>query len=504
MIQALAPRKRRGYPWVGLALALAGLVATSAFAQAPPKSKDDDSEKKAAAPAEKGAEKAADGAPGDDDQAASKVAPVEVFKDPRAEAAIGVFKSVAGLKDCREQDVRAVRAMAGGDATDAATVKRFVQGMCYRLTSKTNLNALIARPPGANPRQAVFFAINEAADNLIDALNSAKRGNNTAFLTAYNKELLDNLPKLLDNNLIARTVAMIVLGQTGDRNAWNTYLSVIRDKNQPPVVVVPVVKGLTSLLGGGTRVDAYPATQVIDTAKALVDYLNREEGLPWPIATRVLEALAATRLAALPANQQAAEVASAAMGYLADQDAKYEVRVEAGRTLGLVRVNPAIAKYNFGLVAYNLGVLTTEIGTEIGKTYSDNPVRAEYLASMLGVRVFQAFNGAEGLRDSGGLLHVPSSNPNVGPYQNAIKAIGDQEAAIARVAVELTRAPKGQVPALLKELGDLVAQLKQYLAKNPPKDFHLVPDGGKEFRPDAGGAVADEPAENKKVARDGR
>ena len=75
---------------------------------------------------------------------------------------------------------------------------------------------------------------------------------------------------------------------------------------------------------------------------------------------------------------------------------------------------------------------------------------------------------------------------------------------MAKTAVELIRNPPGLQKGLKKDLGDRIAALKAFLAKNPPKDFRLIPDGP-EYRVTSEAAVADaSAAERPKVSAGGR
>jgi len=513
MIKALAPVMRRGCSWVWLWVALAGVLPSSAVAQdgkksATPSSKTDATKKgatKSAPASKKDAAKAADAArkkaaAGADDEPADDApeappsggsAEVLVFTDPHAEQAVKVFKTVAGLRDTTPANITAVKNMASGGPVDRDAIQRFVQGMAFRLTDRSNINGLINPPPSRPPSRA----IQDAVDNLMEALNTAKQSKNSSFLSAFNQELVATLPKLLDNNLISRIQAMIVLGQTGSGSAVPVFLAQLKDTNQTVWVQLWAARGLYNVVEGGTRVDSVISAQdAISAGKALSDFLEREKDLPWPARVRALEAMGAMRQAAVPSNMQKAEMASTAMKFLADPDAHPEVRAAAAWALGMMRVNPAIARYNFALIAHNVGLLAADLGSAVNASFSENSTRSAYLSGLLAGPVYQAFNGVEGARESG-LLKVPGANPNLA----TIKQIADASSSIARGAVDLSRpGPAGQVPNRKKDLGDRVSVLKSFLEKNAPKDFHLVP-GGPEYR-GGGGAVAGAAVEKAKVA----
>lgn len=523
MIKALAPRTRRGCSRVWLSIVLAGLIATGAavVAQDTPKSSgaatkkgDSSSSKKGATtpgvgasqppasktggapPTTKGADaakKAADVAPDEDaDQPAQEGS--EVYKDPRAEKALTIFKTVPGLRPTSPQIIAEVRRMAAGESNpDPDTIEKFVLGMAYELTQRSNINALINPPPGQPSTSAAARAIQVASDNLLDALNTARAAQNATFLNAYVKKLIEVLPKLLDNNLVARTEAVIVLGQTGSPEVVPILLGQLKDPNQTVQVKLWAVRGITGAVGNGTRVSTLSAADAITAGKTISDFLEREKDTLWFLQMRGLEGLGSMRQAAVPTSLQKAEMATTAMKFLGNPDARPEVRSAAAWALGMLQVNPSITRYNFPLIAYDIGRLVAELGEKSNASFKTNPTRSQALTGLLVSPIYQAFNGVEGARESG-LLHSPA----LGQSQSYVSKVADLSASVARASIELLRAPGGQQKARQAELSDRVAALKDYLDKNPPKDFRLVP-GGPEFRPKQA-QVADAPAGARKLA----
>src|SRR5262249_2697340 len=164
--------------------------------------------------------------------------------------------------------------------------------------------------------------------------------------------------------------------------------------------------------------------------------------------------------------------------------------------------------FNFTLVAHAAARLAAQIGEQIAANYSDkgaalNLVKAEYLASILVGSIYQAFEGQQGVRDSG-LLHTPAAagvRPDIQKFLDAIKPM-------ARAAVELVRAPTGQLKSRRAELIAQVATLKEFLAKNALANRHLIP--GDDGYPDSGGDQqaaapgAEPPADKVAGARGGK
>ncbi len=492
MIKALAPGLRRGCSWVWISIALAGGLAPAVLAQSP-KSKSSSAVKKGETSKDEAKKDAdADNAPAPAEPAEEpKVSTVETFVDPNAEAAIKVIKSVSGInREFKESDVKRILAQAGGEPIDRDLLQKFVNGMAYALIDKTNINALINPPPGINPRGDAARAVQRASDHLLDVYHTARRAKNTSFIASYNDVLVETLPKLLDNNLISRIQAMIVLGQTGSPRAVPIFLKQLEDPKQTVWVKYWAARGLSNLVENGVKIDSYNIAN--ESASKIEKLLQGDKNLPWPVQFRLLEALGSMRVASKPNNPQA-DMAMAAVPFLADPEAHPEVRAEAAWALGMMRVSPATRDYNYPMIAYYSGQIVADIGEDIGLAISENRTLAEYLTSLLIGPMHQAFHGLDGANDSG-LLKIPGGNASL-PY---IRQVSDLSAAVTRASVELVKAPNGQIPKYKKSLDGQVEQLKAFLDKNPPKSFRLVPNT-KEYAP-AQPQVAEAPPGDQGVA----
>ena len=82
---------------------------------------------------------------------------------------------------------------------------------------------------------------------------------------------------------------------------------------------------------------------------------------------------------------------------------------------------------------------------------------------------------------------------NATAARSDIQKVADQIKPVAKAALELIRAPKGQLKARRADLAARVDALKDFLARNVPANRHLVPDDDG-FLEDAG-AQAGTPAD---------
>jgi hypothetical protein len=474
MIKALAPRKSRGCSWVWLSIVLAGGFPVTVSAQG------------SAKPA--GADAAA-AAPATDDEAApedgtKKLAkPLEVFKDPNAEAALDPNKiKEYGRPLSGNSVISQVKSMAaGGVGIDRDTISKFVDGMVSILTSKNNINALVSPAPGkSNPNQA--HAIQTATDDLTEMISRARAANNLDFLKVYNAALLKALPPLLSGHLMTRLEAMIVLAQTGNPDAVKVFTDQLTDPKQTVWVKLWAARGLTNIAQSptGNTVDStLGQAGAIKAGKTLAAMLENGRDLPWPVQYRALEALGAMRLAADPTAQSKAEMAQAAARYLTDPDARPDIRAEAAWALGMMRVSNAISKYNFPLIAFHTGEIAADLGDKIAATYQDNPILAAHWTGLLLYQLYPALWGYSSIGSQppfareAGLLSVT----NLGPSRGFIQQVGDSIKAVSKASADLVNGTRGQVPANLKALSEQVAALRAVLDKNPPADKRLVPGG---------------------------
>ncbi|MBV8312887.1 MAG: hypothetical protein JO344_21090, partial [Planctomycetaceae bacterium] len=387
--------------------------------------------------------------PPPDPSQTQKVSPVEIFKDPNAEALLDV-KKYNPIRSVRMMpgDVEAVKVTAGNPnaAVDTTVIRRMVDGMVAQLTNTKNIQALIDPPPNMPAGSPTMRAIEEATRNLLEPIYMARAAQNTRFLTEYNRILLRSLQPLLKHHLVPRVQAMIVLGQSGNPEALKLFLDEIRNPRQTLWVKLWAIRGITNIKQNPSA--RLSAAQEIEAARVVAAQLDEKtKDMPWPLQLRALEALSSLRQGYIPAAPKNAEMAVAAMRILADPKARTEVRAEAARALGMMQITTAVPDYNSPLVAYAAAQLAAWVGDQIVASYSAdkgtplNATKAEYLTALLVGPVYQAFEGQAGVRESG-LLHG-----NATAARSDIQKVADQIKPVAKAALELIRAPKGQLKA---------------------------------------------------------
>jgi hypothetical protein len=401
----------------------------------------------------------------------TKTAPIEIFRDPRADKLLDVRRFTATPPRAIEQsDIKALVAMAldPNANVNANLINNVVDAMVAQLTDHGNIQALIDPPANLSPNSPKFKAIHEATKALQEPLYSAKSAKNEAFLRAYNRVLLQKLAPLLKNHLIPRTEASIVLGQSGNPDALRLFEDQIKDERQTFWVKLWAMEGISNIL----KENRVPASDRIVAGKIIADFLKNEDDIPWPVQFRAVETLGALRQGFRANAPKDAEMATAAMRLLTEFQAKPEVRAEAARSLGLMEVTAIVPGYNYGLIAHAAGQLAADLGAQIGSSFKNNPVKSRALTVLLAGPIYQAFDGVPGMRDSG-IVHLASDDQLVAGVFEMIKPL-------ILAASELLASPSRQVPERQKELAAKVDNLKQFLTKNQPKSRSLV-RGGPQF-----------------------
>jgi hypothetical protein len=371
-----------------------------------------------------------------------------------------------------------VKAMAANQApVERPLVEAFVQDAINQLTDHSNIKAVLGAGAGAQ------FAMQQATDNMIEMFLSARGSNNSGFLSTYNQVLLQMLPPVLENHLLSRISASIVLSQTGVPEAADIFIKQLNNPEQTVWVALWAARGLTNIQQMGRfNLDA---ARAIKAAKTVADFLEREKELPWPVQYRALEALGSLRRANTPQMQKGQpEMAGTAAQFLTDPEGRIDVRAEAGWALSMMEIQAGINGYNFPLIAYSVGELAAILGDRIREIYPKNPTQAEAWAGLLVTQILQTFDGIDAARDSGLLKSTHSAATSARPF---IKSVSDKIKPVAGAAVRLLKEPAGRSAQNLKDLEAKVADLKGLLQKNPPANTWLVP-GGPQFQVGSGTA----------------
>ena len=479
MVQALAPRLSRWW----LALALLAAAPLASFAQAPAKkdttpAKDD--AKAAAADAEAQKEGIVD------KSKMEKQETSEVFEDPRAKPLLkNTFKEFPDTKPALTRpDESALRNMAANVVgVNRELLSRFLDQMAADLTKHVYIKAVIENDPTMKGGDARLRAMERASQFLMELLAIAKDKKNDVFLAQFVPLLFAKFTPLFEGHLLTRIEASIILATAATPAQIDLFIKQIADPKQVVWVKHWSARALTNATNEGkVTLDIGKATAAV---AALVGFLEKEPGAPWPVKLRVYEALGSIRLASTTGPQGKPDVAALAMLSLSDPKVKIDVRARAAWTLGMVTIPAANPTFNFKLATYQIGRLAAEIGDRILADYGqrkDKFVRqndaARYLTGLLLYQVYPALAGEEDIPNSG-LLR--SRHPAALAARPIMSGLEEQLKNLGRAAGDLLTAGGGQVKEASANLEARVVELKSFLEKNRPGpgETELYPGGPK-------------------------
>lgn len=479
MIQALTPRRPRGFLWVWLSIALGANSPLAALAQ-------HNGAVEMSAGIGRGAEQTKQSAV--DPTKVKRTDPTEVWKDPNASAALpNTFPELPTSRFLTRSEIDSVMNMAAGQALiNREVLKRYIQNYAADLTRHTNIEAYLSiggfnsegeplTPQDQSRNAGLVKGLETAASQLSAPLIKAEASRNTAFRAEYTRALIPVVGQLLKNHLIARIQGMIVLSRSGDPEAIPTFVAALKDPNQLLSVRERAAVGLIHVAQDG-RALLNPGQQAIPAAEGLTTFLEQEPNAFWPAKARALEALGALRQSTSGRDQ--ADFAAAVMKYLADPKAKLEVRATAARAMGWIRIDRQVSKYNFALVAYHIGQLAAEIGDRIVEVEPENPCRARHLTN-LELQLLESLVGdTSGPPNDTGL--VQANHPALASARVFISQLQQRIHGVAGASIALSNAAGQQRRPGRNELAAQVEDLKSFLTKNAPADRRLVP-GGEDF-----------------------
>lgn len=487
MIQVLAPRVPRGWSRVWLPVAIATLVTASAWAQAPGGSDPKAEPAKQAKGEPKPDAKPAGGEAAEVANLKPTAVVQELYPDPQSKQAVQIFNPLPypnpPLKMVgTPNDRQTVLSMAAGNlGVNPDLLRRYIDFYAAELTKKDNLNLFLNRPDNANPTNAK--AIERAVDDLVQPLLISRANNQPNFTTAYTRQLFESsLPKLLDNNLISRLDAMIVLATAASRvpKDLDLYITQIGNANQVMWVRQWAAHAITLATNDGRfTLEASKRDQALE---ALAKFLGGDaKAMPWLVQFRALEAVGSLRVAINVTSRSRVDAASVVMPYLTDTAMRPEVRAYAARALGWMAVPDNVRGYNFALIGDAIGQLAADLGDRIvaeynssGAPFSGRFEQAKLYTSLLIFQVNLAINGDPTVKDSG---LAQMTHPEARAQSAYFRGLSEKIQAEIVTAYELVRAPGVNIEQTLRDkLVGQVKDLRAFLASKPPKDRNLVAD----------------------------
>ncbi len=341
----------------------------------------------------------------------------EVFEDPRAKALLNpkAFKEFPDTKPKLTQtDFSAVRNMAANVVgVNRDLLSRFIDQMAADLSKHDYIKAVVDPDPKMPPGAPAVRGIEVASQKLIELINIAQDKKNAGFLAQFEPLLFTKLTPLLEGHLLSRVQAAIVLASAATPGQVDLFVKQIGDPKQVVWVKHWSATGLTNATAKGQVTLA--VDKATGAAAALLGFLEKEPGTPWPVKLRVLQALGSLRLSSTTAPASKPDVAGYAFNVLTDPGAKPDLRAWAAWCLGMLTV-PGGQPYNYKLAAYQVGRLAVDIGDRIVADYDQRAAKfaksgqsdyARHLTGLLLYQVYPAVAGEDDVANSGLLRGAP-------------------------------------------------------------------------------------------------
>ena len=219
---------------------------------------------------------------------------------------------------------------------------------------------------GAQPKNAPPPAPKERLPDLRKSLLNVVKTYATKGPVArgyFLKSLTERLAEILDNHLLVRLNAMLLLGQLQSDNgdpkknleptpyvdAYSVMLKAIKDDKQHVVVKIVAVRGLARICRGALPDPNDKRRSEI--AMIIVTELAKKE-THWWYQMALAECLGATGVTYDPNNKQSPVILQALAEVMADKNRYWQVRVEAARSIGYLPLDGG--NLNFAPVAYEL------------------------------------------------------------------------------------------------------------------------------------------------------
>lgn len=446
-------------------LAVLGVLTASSWSQTPPKGQTTKKDAKAA--------------PKEKEEIAPDRTAVEVFRDPRNRPLMKNEFDQLFRRDpvSQQKDVDQVRAMAQRGPGNKAQITAYVKAQVRDLTDHANLDAMM-NPEG---KAADFLKLEEATTRLAVPLEVANLNKNVAFRKAFVQEMVAPgvADAVLKNHLYARLQFLIALANSAEPAALDTFAAVLADKEQPAILKLEAARGVTKVVGGGSKTDTVDSSTRIKVAKALSDFLRSEPNTIRPALDRALEALGSLREDSFDPGKNDLEFLTTAALYLGKAEA-VELRSRAAWALGMMRVNPA-AKLNLPLLVSLSGQAAVDLAEEALDDYlvsaegADVNAPVRYWVERLITEVGMGLKGDPDVAESG--LMTLTNRVVQGDDLRKAANIEERVRALCKTADALAKAAgslRAQEKAnLTKDLGEL----RTALNAKPPVDPKLTANG---------------------------
>ncbi|MFM7594224.1 MAG: hypothetical protein ACKO85_20735 [Isosphaeraceae bacterium] len=446
-------------------------------------------------------QKAAPAAKADDKKApeakleAKEVELTESFRDSRVDDALStdLIKELPAPRPTFSQnEERQVLTSAGGRGdANPRSISRFVEAKAADLTNRKAIEAILNGEANSN---ALVRPIEAATQALINASKAANAASNTPFMTTYSAALIKTMQPLLKAHLVTRVQALLALASTGSLDVNPLLIQVMSDDEQPWQMKLVAIRGVNNSIQAGRRPMAFNARTQLTVA--LCNLIREETDAPWFIKSEAAEVIGNIRIVSESVSGRKVEPAELMMSLLVNSDERPKVRLAAARALGLMEIPSQFRPFNNHLVAASLAQAVADTAKKVMASTPTDSSRGQQLIAILAERIPSAFNGEQGMTDSG-LVRQAVVGQGSTEAKAAIDALFNAIKPVINAGSNYVKSRGDIVEGRRTDLQTTIAELEKAIAKNQAKDRTLI-KGGESF--DAEEPAAEE--KPKEVAQD--
>lgn len=465
-------------------LTVQGASAQEAAKEAP---KSEPASKKDAAPAEKAApsEKAAP-TEAEKTEAAPATAKVddprfeltEAYRDPRVDDLLDISlvkEAIPPRPNFSNNEEKQLQNMAGGRGDlYPRTINRFVEAKAAELTNKKAIEAMLSGEGSVNSQVRI---LEQATLALIAASRASNAAANSPFMSAYAAAMIKTFQPLLEGHLITRSQVALAMASTGSLDIVPSMIKILGDEKQPWQMKAIALNGINNAIQEGRRIVAF--TQRTQWTISIINMLRNEEDAPWFLKAQAAAVIGNLRIVSESVPERKVHPAEVLMDFLTDDQARPEVRLEAGRGLGLLDVTSQFRPFNHLLEVTALAEAIADIAERASTIPPSDSSRSQQLIALLAEKSIPAFLGIEGMVNSGFLPQMAIASSDT-KSQDSAKAIFEKIKGVINAGSAYIRARGALVPERRTDLQTQIIELRKLIGENEPKSRTLIP-GGKEF-----------------------
>jgi hypothetical protein len=414
----------------------------------------------------------------------------ENYRDPRVDAILDlsvVKETLPPRPNFSANEERQLQSMAGGSGDiNPRIINRFVEAKAAELTNKKAIETMMTGEGSVN---SIVRPIEKATTALLSASRASIASSNSPFMTSYAAAMIKTFPPLLEGHLISRTQATMALASTGSLDVVPTLIKLISDEKQPWQVKSLALLGINNSIGDGRKIVAF--NQRTQWTIAVINMLRNEEDAPWFLKSQAAQLIGNLRIISESVPERKVHPAEVLMDFLIDKTQRPEVRLEAARALGLLDITSQFRPYNHQLVAVSTAEAIADIAQRVSEIAPTDSSRAQQLVAMMAERTTPAFQGIQGVVNSGFFQQMSNSSADA-KTQDSVKALFDKIKGVINAGSAYIRARGDLVIARRTDLQSQIADLRKAIEENQPKNRTLV-TGGKSY--EAGASASDEVAQ---------